>query len=81
MKIMNTRTRRFVLAFLLLLLAWPGMGAAVAAVLGWLLAFPAVVFTTVAVVLLLSTVNGPVERALTRLANARSTRTASRGAA
>lgn len=77
---MSTRARRFAVALVLLAAAWPAFGQLLATVVNaastWVSAHPSVVVAVIAAVLLLGTVPGPVDRALTRLSNrpARSTR-------
>jgi hypothetical protein len=71
-----TRPARFGLALLLLVAAWHPVahlvGVVLAGVLGLAAQHPAVALTVVAAVLLFGSVPGrPVERALTRLAGAR----------
>lgn len=67
---MKTRLSRLALALALLAVAWPAfaalLGAGAAALLGLVAAHPAVLVAAAAGVLLLGTVPGPIDRALTR---------------
>jgi hypothetical protein len=72
---MKTRLSRLALAVALLAVAWPAfahlLGAASGALLTVAAAHPAVLVAAGAAVLLLGTVPGPVDRALSRLAQPR----------
>jgi hypothetical protein len=76
---MKTRTARLFLALGLLAVIWPAFaalaGTAVLAAVGLAAAHPAVLVALAAAVLLLGTVPGPVDRALTHLSRTTSERT------
>jgi UPF0716 family protein affecting phage T7 exclusion len=75
---MRTRRSRLALALGLLAVAWPAfahlLNTVALTAAGLLTAHPAVIVTALGALLLLGTVPGPVDRALTRYATSRSTR-------